>query len=171
MAMEVHLQQLTCFSNLHLPREIARPCSPSSCLWHAGQCGLGQFVTDECVERPSPIYGIPANRCVCSWEQQASSQCVASRSSGPGWAQQAQAISEAELDAAGPLLHSSTTGAVLAGTSHPFALRPPACRHALIAAGRVHSVLVTDEVGERTSAFEAQCVGRAQLTMCHRLAG
>lgn len=30
----------------------------------AGQCGLGQFVTEECVERPSPIYGIPTNRCV-----------------------------------------------------------------------------------------------------------
>ncbi|PRW58731.1 ultraviolet-B receptor UVR8 isoform B [Chlorella sorokiniana] len=67
----------------------------------AGQCGLGQFVTEECVERPTPIYGIPTNR------------------------------------------------------------------HALITAGRVHSVLITDEVSERTSAFEAQGVGRTQLTMCH----
>lgn len=48
-------------------------------------------------------------------------------------------------------------------------LPPLPCRHALVAAGRVHSVLITDEVSERTSAFEAQGVGRAQLTMCHRL--
>jgi hypothetical protein len=33
------------------------------------------------------------------------------------------------------------------------------CRHALIAAGRVHSVLATDELAAR---------GRPQLTMCHR---
>jgi alpha-tubulin suppressor-like RCC1 family protein len=32
------------------------------------------------------------------------------------------------------------------------------CRHALIAAGRVHSVLATDELAAR---------GRPQLTMCH----
>ncbi|KAL4434482.1 hypothetical protein ABPG75_000923 [Micractinium tetrahymenae] len=28
----------------------------------AGQLGLGQFVTDECVHRPTPIYGIPSNK-------------------------------------------------------------------------------------------------------------
>ncbi|KAL4419081.1 hypothetical protein ABPG77_002222 [Micractinium sp. CCAP 211/92] len=47
----------------------------------AGQLGLGQFVTDECVDKPTPIYGIPSNR------------------------------------------------------------------HALVAAGRVHSVLASDELG------------------------
>jgi hypothetical protein len=27
-----------------------------------GQLGLGQFVSDECVLKPTPIYGIPTNR-------------------------------------------------------------------------------------------------------------
>ncbi|EFN51325.1 hypothetical protein CHLNCDRAFT_141087 [Chlorella variabilis] len=71
--------------------------------WNGGgQLGLGQFVTEECIPRPTPIYGIPANR------------------------------------------------------------------HALIAAGRVHSVLATDEIADRGSAFEAQgCAKAPVLTMCH----
>ena len=44
----------------------------------------------------------------------------------------------------------------------------PVCRHALVAAGRVHSVLATDEISERSSAFEAQGVTSGVLTMCHR---
>ena len=47
---------------------------------------------------------------------------------------------------------------------------PPSffCRHALVGAGRVHSVLATDEISERSSAFEAQGVTTGTLTMCHR---
>jgi hypothetical protein len=42
------------------------------------------------------------------------------------------------------------------------------CRHALLAAGRVHSVLATDEITDRSAAFESQGLGKAVLTMCHR---
>ncbi|KAI3439085.1 hypothetical protein D9Q98_001495 [Chlorella vulgaris] len=70
--------------------------------WNSGgQLGLGQFVSDECVLKPTPIYGIPTNR------------------------------------------------------------------HALLAAGRVHSVLATDEITDRSAAFESQGLGKAVLTMCH----
>lgn len=110
----------------HQPTACAHP-HPACLLLPAGQLGLGQFVTEECVGRPTPIFGIPQNKCApeAALLGQRPSACSAPKPSRRTCTRAWHCMPRQAADRSTPLR---------------------CCRHALLAAGRVHSLLLTEDV-------------------------